>query len=133
MGWYGYGIYDGDGTQTLHYDFIKWSKCCVDDDIICDWLTDTGTKIPFDKLKSFKKGIPLVLKRMPKIKKYWLDDDAIVWQMLLSLFIDNKIPIPKIIKENGKSATKFLMGEHAEDFTNVSARRKRLNSFLKKI
>ena len=34
MGWAGYGIYDGDGTQTCHIDFLKWAKVEKDEDLV---------------------------------------------------------------------------------------------------
>lgn len=132
MGWGGYGIYDGDGTQTLHYSFIKWSKIEKKDDVIEEWLKFEGTKIPKELHEKFLSNVPLILKKMPKIRKFWDEDRAIEWQMLLALFLDNKMPIPKEVKENGIEATEFLMTYPADDFCDPSARRRNLKKFIQK-
>jgi hypothetical protein len=128
MGWFGYGIYDGDGTQTCHYAFIKNAGIKVNID---EWLGLKGTKIPAEHLSTFIKGIPKILKKMPKVKVYWTDDKAMEWQMLLALLKDNGL-YHKEIYDRGIEATKYLMGEHASDFNNVSARRQVLKNFIKK-
>jgi hypothetical protein len=132
MGWYGYCIYCGDDTQTRHYDFFKWGKIASDYEITeNDWLTNKGTIIPKIYIDKFIKNIPLILKKMPKVK-FWNEDNAIEWQMLLALFIDNNIKPPKEILSNGITATEYLMEEHAADFNNPSLRRKHLKNFIKK-
>jgi hypothetical protein len=131
MGWFGYGIYDGDDTQTRHYDFIKWSGVKVDDDEIGEWMGLKGTKIPSEYQVIFVDGINKVLK---KIKSdYDSDDDiAIEYQMLLALYLDNNLRPPKIVKEKGIEGAKHLMGEHASDFDNPGTRRKALRNFIAK-
>jgi len=133
MGWGGYGIYDGDGTQTCHYDFIVWSGCATEDEIYDgEWLKLNKTKIPVDRLSIFEKNIGKVIKKMPKVK-FWNENKAIEWQMLLSLLLDNKIKPPAVVKKNGILATEFLMGEHASDFCSPAARRAILRRFIKRI
>lgn len=143
MGWFGYGIYDGDGTQTCHYDFFDWAKIRADikdghrrSDYFGEFLTTKGTILPKEDWDIFVKNINLVLKKMPKsnYKSQYIDMEcsAIEWQMLLSLFVDNKTKAPEIVYKNGIEATKFLMGEHASDFDKPSVRRKTLKNFIVK-
>lgn len=42
MGWLGNGIYDGDGTQSLHYDIIKWAKMRLSPEDISDCVQKKG-------------------------------------------------------------------------------------------
>jgi hypothetical protein len=135
MGWSGYGIYAGDGTQSCHHDFLQWMKVTVGKkcDEVFEWMSMLKTKIPKDRRPLLRKNYKLALKKMPKLK--WGDDEdiALEWQMLLSLFIDNEVKPPKIIKDQGIRATKWLMGEHAADFNNPGARRKSLRDFLARV
>ena len=133
MGWSGYSNYSGDGTQTCHYKFLTLSGAAKNDDEIYDgdWLTYKGTIIPKDRISLFKKGLPKVLKKMPKTK-FWNEDNAIEWQMLLHLFMDNKIKVPTIVKKNGITAAEYLMEDHARDFDNPQARRYHLRKFIEK-
>ena len=133
MGWGGYTNYSGDGTQTWHYDFIKWSGVKVSDEEIADddWLGLIKTKIPEKYLEAFIAGIPKILKKMSR-SKFWNEDSAIEWQMLLALLLDNNIMPEKIIFDKGIEGTKYLLGEHSSDFNNPSARRRNLRNFIKK-
>lgn len=133
MGWAGYGIYDGDGTQTLHYDFLKWAGCAQNDDEIYDgdWLTLNRTKIPKERRHLLKVNLNKVLKKMPSVK-FWNEDKAIEWQMLLALFLDNKIEPPSVVKRNGILGTEFLMEEHSSEFDSPGSRRRVLRNFIKK-
>lgn len=133
MGWYNYDIYGGDETQTRHYNFLKWAKVATEDQIFNEgWLMIRKTKIPNDKIPIFEKNLDKVIKNMPKCK-FWDEDKAIEWQMLLALCLDNKIYPSGIIREKGKEATEYLMGEHASDFTKPSKRRAALRNFLKRL
>jgi hypothetical protein len=132
MGWFGHGIYDGDDTQTQHYTMISVTGCATEDEIYAgDWI-GWKTKIPSSKIQSFIDGIPKILKKMPACK-FFNVDKALKWQMLLALFVDNKISPPDIIKRNGLLATEYLMGEDADDFTSPSGRRRVLRRFIKKV
>jgi len=108
MGWFGYGIYDGDDTQSRHYKFLVLSGCAKNDDEIYDgeWV-GLKTTIPKDKIPIFIKGIPKILKKMPKCK-FWNEDRALEWQMLLSLFLDNNITPTKEIKEKRHFGNRIL-------------------------
>lgn len=132
MGWFGYDIYDGDETQTRHYNFLKWGKVSNNDEEIENWLTCDGTLIPKEKASILLKNINLVLKKMPKVK-FWNEEKALEWQMLGALFLDNKIKIPTIIRKNTILATEYLIGEHAEDFLEEKTRRRYLRKFIRKI
>lgn len=132
MGWFGYGLYDGDDTQTRHIDFIKWAIPTLSDDDVFEYLEGKRTIIPKNLLPSFKKGIPSILKKM-KTPKYWDEYAAIDWQMLLSLFVDNNLKVPRIILINGMLASDYLLGEHAEDFNNPSMRKKCIKYFMNKV
>jgi len=129
MGWSGYSIYSGDDTQTQHYDFLVKAKVVKNDDEIFDgeWLTCRGTIIPKHKIPLFIKNIGKIKLRVPK---FWDEDSAIEHQMLLALFVDNKLPVPRNIFDNGIIATEYLMGGHAADFDKPSLRRAALKRFI---
>lgn len=61
------------------------------------------------------------------------EDSAIMWQMLLSLYLDNNIKPPKIILKNGVESTYYLMGNHASEFDNPRERIDVLKKFILKI
>lgn len=133
MGWWGYSIYDGDETQTLHYNFLEWAKVATEDEIFDgDWLECEKTVVPKDKIPILKKNLGLILKKM-KSPKYWNEDAALSWQMLAALLLDNNIKLPKIVKDKAKDATIYLMGEHAVDFDSTVKRRNQLKKFLQKL
>lgn len=131
MGWSGYGIYDGDGTQTDHINFLVWAKCARQDTILDDGWLGYKTIIPKDKISIFEKNIGLILKKMPKMKRV-NEFNAIQWHMLLALFVDNKLKVPQVVMDNGILATDYLCGDHAADFDNPQSRRKVLKYFIKK-
>jgi len=140
MGWMSYGVYGGDGTQVWHYDFIKWSGIKIpkyqlkgyvrEDDIMAEWM-GSKTKIPKPYIQTFKNGLDKIVKKMPKTR-YFDEDKAIEWQMLLALCLDNKVKPTQTILDNGIEATIYLMGDHARDFDNPSNRRSCLKRFIKK-
>ena len=145
MGWLGYTLYAGDSTQSCHSAFLEWAGIEIDydtddgDEYYYSIFTSRGTFIPKDLIPIFVKNINKVLKKMPKIKmsrvkniKYWDEYNALEWQMLLALFVDNKLKIPQIIYDNGIEATEFLMGEHASDFDKPWLRRAALKRFITK-
>lgn len=137
MGWSGYSLYSGDGTQTCHYDFIHTAIPLVSNDQICDedWLGSNKTKIPKKYQAAFIKGIPNILKKI-KVPKFWDEDSAIEWQMLLSLFIDNKLKVPPYIINKGLQASNYLLSpssHHCEDFDEPSKRRAVIRNFIKKV
>jgi hypothetical protein len=132
MGWGGYGLYDGDETQTCHYDFMKWAGWKGDVD---DCLQLKKTKLTNDMKVLLAKNIDKVLKKMPKLNKFGFRDsqDAIEWQMLLSLFFDNKLLPPKIVFDNGVLATKYLLEYQSKEFDNPAKRKAVLRSFIKRV
>jgi hypothetical protein len=129
MGWCGYSLYSGDETQTRHIDFCEWAK--IEPNISENWLELNKTKIPEPYRTLFQQNLSLVIKKMPAFK-FWNEDMAIEWQMLLSLLIDNNLKIPNKVFEQGITATEFLLGEHCDDFTSPSKRRAVLRYFIKK-
>ena len=131
MGWCGHGLYAGDGTQVCHYNFLKEMGISDDYDEAFEWMGLTRTTIPENRRYLLRKNYKLALDKMPKCE-YWGEDDALEWQMLLSLFVDNGVKPPKIILDTGVEATEYLLGEHAADFNNPGARRNSLKSFLKR-
>ena len=140
MGWFGHSIYHGDETQTCHITFVQNSGYKVKYDYeIFDCLHPRKTVLTEEMKDCLVKNINNVLQKMPKLKRsknkniFFKDEyDAIEWQMLLSLFIDNKLSPPKIIKDNGILATEYLMQEHALEFNKPHLRRACLKRFLKK-
>lgn len=64
MGWFGYGLYDGDCTQTCHIDFIKWAIPYLRKDDVYDCLESRRTMLPEEYIKRFKKGAPIFLKKL---------------------------------------------------------------------
>lgn len=136
MGWFGYGIYDGDDTQCCQYDFLKNAKVISSYEDFIDLQTDDMILLNEDQKKILLKNFKGVLKHMPKIDKqfeYFEDyDAALEWQMLLGLFVDNKMEVPFVVFNNGVKATLYLMGDHAAEFDYPNKRRAKLKSFIKK-
>lgn len=138
MGWCEYSLYAGDGTQTLHINFITDAIPSITNDEIFDddWFgKGNKTKIPKKYLDAFVKGVPNILKKI-KAPRFWDEYSAIEWQMLLSLFIDNKLPTPDLVLKNGLEATEYLLdpaSRHCEDFNVPSRRRAILKNFIKKV
>lgn len=134
MGWSGYGLYDGDETQTCHLDFIKTASN-VSFDISFEWLGIKKTKIPSRYVKDFVHGVPLILKkiRAPKNIFKWNEDNAIEWQMLLSLFVDNNLIVPHKVLVYGILACHYFLGDHASEFDEPTLRRSAVRRFMKKV
>ena len=134
MGWFGYGLYDGDDTQTCHLGFIKTAIPSLSKDEVYDFLGRRKTLIPVDLVPRFKKGIPSILKKLkaPNLAR-WNEDIAIDWQMLLALFVDNNLQVPYKVLVYGMLACYYLMGEHAADFNEPGRRRAHLRRFMKKV
>lgn len=134
MGWFGYGLYDGDCTQTCHIDFIKWAIPHLREDDAYDCLNSRRTILPEKYIKRFKKGIPHILGKIktPNLAR-WNEDLAIEWQMLLALFVDNNLKIPHKVLVYGILACHYLLGEHAKDFNEPSKRRASIKRFMKKV
>lgn len=133
MGWCGYGLYAGDGTQSCHFDFIRLMKISDNDDEIFEkFMLYNKTKIPKDKQPLLRKNYKLVVDKMPK--RFRDEDDALLWQMLLSLYVDNNVKPPKIIFDNGIKATQFLLNDpnHVPEFDKPSARRRCLKAFIER-
>ena len=134
MGWCGYGLYDGDETQTCHYDFMKWAGWKGDEDDLGDCLQYRKTKLTDDMKVLLANNIDKVLKKMPKLTKFGFsgEEDAIKWQMLLSLFYDNKLVPPKVVFDNGILGTEYLLGE-AGAFLLPAKRKAALRGFIKRV
>lgn len=140
MGWFGYGIYDGDETQSFQISLLekcKFVKTLKYEDIsdgMEPWNSEYRDiiRIPDEFKSQFKKKIPLLVKSLPN-KKFWDEDSAIEWQMFGGIFVDNDIKIPKKIKKKVIDATEFLMGEHASLFDVPSKRKAKLKNFLEKV
>jgi hypothetical protein len=135
MGWFGYGLYDGDGTQTCHINYINWALPDQEfsEDQIFDFLNTRKTKIPEKYRSAFRKGIPNLLKRVKLPKKDWDEDSAIEWQMLLSLFVDSNFSPPKKVIVYGLLASHYLLGEHCDSFDQPGRRRAAIKRFIKKV
>lgn len=141
MGWGGYGLYDGDGTQTCHLSFMEWAGYKFDDDKEeDDILKASGTLLTSGMQKLLQKNIAKVLANMPKLVKskatnnqyFKQEDDAIEWQMLLALYLDNGMKPPKLVKDLGIYATEVLINQWSDDFDNPGARKRGLKNFIKK-
>jgi hypothetical protein len=135
MGWLGYGLYEGDETQTRHIDFIKMAIPSLHEGHIMPMLGLKKTTIPKEYISSFKAGAPNILKKIkpPKNAFSFNEDKALEWQMLLSLFVDNNIKVPKNVLIYGTLASYFLMGEVASDFDEPAKRRSAIKRFIKKV
>ena len=139
MGWCGYGIYDGDDTQSRHHDYLKYLKVVskkTEDDVY-DWMSVNRTVIPKEKRHLLTDNAPLLIEKIKKEIKRWLVDDgeysALAWQMALALYLDNRVRPPKEILERGIEGTNWLMGKHASEFNEPCKRRRALRNFLKRV
>lgn len=134
MGWSGYGLYNGDGTQSCHIEFIKTAIPTLSEDTISGFLRIRGTRIPDSLIPAFKKGIPSILKKMrkPSLMK-WDEYVAFDWQMLLSLFVDNNLKVPHDVLVYGMVSCHYLLGEHSADFNEPGRRRAVIRRFMRKV
>lgn len=145
MGWSGSGIYDGDETQTQHILFMEWLG--FKQDKLEDILGVNKTKLTEQMIVKLVKHHKKIAKKMQKIHpkfKFRTEDDAFTWQMLLALFIDNKLfsytgpdnnPFTLFsldVFENGITATEYLKEQFADDYDNPSERKRKLNAFIRK-
>lgn len=135
MGWSGYGLYDGDGTQTSHISFIKIAISSLSEDDIFEWMKIKKTSIPKKYLLNFKKGIPHILEKIKKPKNIlrWDEYNAIDWQMLLALFVQNNLKVPHKVLVYGMLACHYLLGDHSANFDEPSKRRAVIKRFMKKV
>ena len=141
MGWTGCGLYEGDETQTCHILFMERAgyKFLQDEEIDMMGSGDKTSLTPEMK-KLLRKNIANVLAKMPKLGKskvtknqYFKDeDDAIEWQMLLALYLDNDMKPPKIVKDLGIYATEALIEQWSDNFNNPGARKRVLRNFIKR-
>lgn len=142
MGWSGYNLYSGDGTQTCHIDFLINAGVFKNYDDYFEYEEENDiavlllnrTKLTKEQQKVLSKNVKKVLKKMPKLYRgeFRDEDDAVEWQMLLSLFVDNHMKAPKEIYEMGVRATNYLMCLHASEFDDPSRRRQKLRAFIKR-
>lgn len=136
MGWFGHKNYDGDNTQTRHYDFLKWAKVYRRDVDIVNALSFGGTILPEEKALVLKKNLKLIVNKMPKKiigNTYSNEDRALEWQMLLALLVDNSIKPTKRILKMSKEASEYLLGsDHSGGFTNPSLRRRHIRNLVKR-
>jgi hypothetical protein len=131
MGWISFGIYGGDGTQTQHYDFIKSACISQDDEEISDFLKQNRTIVPRDKRHLLIVNYNKIVK---KIKSNIRDEyDALSWQMLAALFLDNQVRLPVSLKKKAIEATNYLIENSCDDFVSPSRRRENLRKFLRKV
>lgn len=139
MGWFGHGIYDGDETQTCHYDFIKKLGIEKDNNVIYDMLQIKKTIIPENKRYLLRKNYKKVFDKLSKYKFVpgrsgcIVEDKAIEIQMFGALFIDNGVKMPAQVKKKVVEATKFLLGDHASEFDVPGTRRRILRNFIEKV
>ena len=145
MGWFGHGLYDGDETQTLHIGFLgnlDFIACEVS-----DCLKANKTKLTKEMIKSLVSEPYRVIDNMPKIHpkfRFLSDEDAIEWQMLLCLFLDNKlfdyngsddddfVLASCEVINNGIDASEYLMYNHAEEFENPAKRKRVLRKLIRR-
>lgn len=131
MGWFSFGIYGGDCTQTQHVDFIKAAGISKNEDEILSYLKRNRTIIPKDKKNLLSVNFNKIVKKLSsKIRN---EDDAISWQMLASLFVNNKVKMPVVLKRKAIEATNYLIEHCCDDFVSPSRRRENLKRFLNRI
>lgn len=137
MGWFGYGLYDGDGTQTCHIEFIEVAIPSLknDDDMIFSFLKNKKTVIPDKYKKEFIKNSYniLKLKSLNNDVNNWDEDDCINWQMALSLFVDNCLVVPEKIHLYGLLASHFLKDKYCDDFDFPNKRKYTIKRFIEKV
>jgi hypothetical protein len=131
MGWTSFGIYGGDNTQSQHYEFIKNACIFKDDDQIFDCFKQNRTVVPRDKRHLLIVNYNKIVK---KIKSNIKDEyDALSWQMLAALFLDNQVRLPVSLKKKAIEATNYLIENSCDEFISPSRRRENLRKFLRKV
>lgn len=124
MGWWGFGITDGDTPQDIIGD-LKQAIGINDDpdegetdfahdrELIrnCDWLA-IGTKSDEHYTSSY-------------------DPAGMVWQCLAWLYLEFQLDVPAELKIKAIEATVNMSTEDANDFSEPDERRAELNAFIK--
>lgn len=146
MGWMGYGLYDGDGTITCNYDFLK--NAGIKKERVEEIMDDVDGNEKFGAVVLRADDIDAVLGKFDKIIKgaartgfvkvvnagiqdthSSFDYEAVEWQMLGDLLMANKLPIHKGVADTVKAANAYLKGEHADDFSSPRRRRTAIDKF----
>lgn len=130
MGWAGYGIYDGDGTQTCHYAMLNVLGISCDDEIFR--YMGEKTVVSKEKQHLLTENVDKLIAALPDCEQFQDEYEAIEWHMALALYLDNDICPPKQILSRGIEAVYYLMGEHADNFNEPARRKQKLRAFLKR-
>ena len=135
MGWFGYGMYDGDGTFTAQLYFLELAG--ISQDRIDDYYA------PMKKIKLSKEDKELFTKKLDKVIKNWKremrkdgynkEDTGLEYMMLGDLMINNQIPIDLFLIADIVVNTKLLLNEHCDDFDYPAKRKATIKRFLKKL
>lgn len=160
MGWFGYGLEDGDSTTTTAITFLEKAKVVSNDgeihlkkgmdevyglsirDMVLN--DDALAKLYLNFDKAFAGILPkpvangsLKLKDVPThriYKNYHEENVLIPIQMVALLFIANKARMPRNLLSMAKEANSMLINsEHTDDFDSPSKRRKVLRNFQKQL
>lgn len=155
MGWFGYDLYDGDGTFTAQLEILEKAgiekhRIYEDDESIychtCGQETEKRIKayndmptieLTSEHKKQLVKAYPKIVKYL-KVKQpkgvYDREDWAIGWQMFADLIVNNKLPMTKQIKDIATKANNWLAtDEHCGDFNEPKERRMCVKAFGNKL
>jgi len=130
MGWFAYGIYDGDDTFTFQLCFLE--DAGITDDRQDELAEMSKIKLTDAEKKLVKKALPKIIKKIESSNKFGDDCWMVDWQMLGDLCMNNKIKMLKKDVTSVAIAWKFLMGEHADDFDEPGKRKVQLRQWKKR-
>lgn len=143
MGWFGYGMHDGDGTTTTQMALVKESGFEKNTPLKNGGILDDIWQWDFENEQLANQVVQAVFEKWEKIEKkvilnnknkYWNEDLAISYTMAADFFMLHKAPMPDGLLEKAKTATQYLIKEgHCDDFNEPMQRKSVLKDFFKNL
>lgn len=143
MGWWGYGIVDGDTPQDILYDLreVLNLQANRDDDEDLD-LLDSQLQANSDQTPE-EAGRALFLADRELVRAmdwsavftqldngYGNDHTDLILQCMAMLYLEHELDIPEELKLQAIEASEAMKGDEADYFTNSSERRRLLDQFI---
>lgn len=148
MGWFGHGKYDGDMTSSVQAEMVevvankfkiplfdkKGKEIDLDDLYLVDVSKGFLNQETAQKIVSHIDFIEKKVLNKTKTDTFIFDeDDALAQMMVADFYMNHKLEMPESIQKKSIQAVELLNGEHAEEFSSVSARRRVLNKFINQL
>lgn len=158
MGWWGYGIYDGDGPLDCYLELLERSKMgegpkssrtieLNDFSKKECWEMTPKDQVSHKELVKLYENYDKCLKALISpsflkedadfkklLKKDFAEDNLIAFIVLSDFFILNKSEMPKGLKNIAIRSTELLLeSSHTKSFSSPQSRKRNLKNFLEKL